>query len=160
MVPFSVAMAPAAYVTSRLLRRRGPRLIVATGLALEVVALGLLGTLHHSIAEVVLLVALFGVGYGGLLPPVYALIVRGAHADEAGTSAGLGGVGSSVAGAVVAAVATALLTHTDIRIDHVPVPASAGYVSVWLLGAVLATAGMAVVVASAKAPSVPFRGRG
>ena len=38
--------------------------------------------------------------------------------------------------------------------------ASAGYVGVWLLGAVLAAIGMAVVVASAKAPSRPFRGRG
>jgi MFS family permease len=160
MVPFSVAMAPAAYVTSRLLRRCGPRPIIVAGLAIEVVALGLLGTLHHSVPEVILLAALFGVGYGGLLPPVYALIVRGAHADEAGTSAGLGGVGSSVAGAIVAAVAPALLTHTDILVDRVPVPASAGYVSVWLLGAVLAAIGMAVVVASARAPSWPFRGRG
>ena len=160
MVPFSVAMAPAAYVTSRLLRQCGPRPIIVAGLAIEVVALGLLGTLHHSVPEVVLLAALFGVGYGGLLPPVYALIVRGAHADEAGTSAGLGGVGSSVAGAVVAAVATALLARRDILVNHAAVPASAGYVSVWLLGAVLAAAGMLVVVASAKAPSWPFRGRG
>jgi MFS family permease len=160
LVPFSVAMAPAAYVTSRLLRRCGPRPIVVAGLAIEAVALGLLGALHHSVPEVVLLAALFGVGYGGLLPPVYALIVRRAHADEAGTSVGLSGVGSSVAGAVVAAVATALLTHTDILVDRVPVPASAGYVSVWLLGAVLAAIGMAVVVASAKAPSRQYRGRG
>jgi MFS family permease len=150
MVPFAAAMAPAAYVTSRLLRRWGSRPIVAAGLAVEVAALGLLGTLHHSVPEVVLLAALFGVGYGGLLPPVYALIVRGAHADEAGTSAGLSGVGSSVAGAVVAAVATALLAHADILVDHVPVSASTGYVSVWLLGAVLAAAGMAIVLAQGR----------
>jgi MFS family permease len=111
-------------------------------------------------AEVVLLAALFGVGYGGLLPPVYALIVRGAHAAEAGTSAGLSGVGSSVAGAVVAAVATAQLAHTDILVNHAPVSASSGYVGVWLLGAVLAAAGMLVVVASAKTSSAPLRGRG
>jgi MFS family permease len=160
MVPFSAAMAPAAYVTSRLLRRCGPRPIVVAGLAIEVVALALLGVLHHSVAEVVLLAALFGAGYGGLLPPVYTLIVRSAHADEAGTSAGLSGVGSSVAGAVVAAVATALLARTDIPVDRVPVPSSAGYVSVWLLGAALAAIGMAVVVASAKAPSAPLRERG
>jgi MFS family permease len=159
MVPFTAAMTPAAYVTSRLLRRSGPRLIVAASLAIEVIALGLLGILHHSVSEVVLLSALFGVGHGGLLASVYALVVRGAHADEAGTSAGLGGVGSSVAGAVVAAVATALLTHTDILVDHVPVPASGGYVAVWLLGAVLAAAGVAIVLA-AKAPSRPFRERG
>jgi MFS family permease len=150
MVPFAAAMAPAAYVTSRLLRRWGSRPIVAAGLAVEVVALGLLGPFHHSVPEVVLLAALFGVGYGGLLPPVYALIVRGAHADEAGTSAGLSGVGSSVAGAVVAAVATALLAHADILVDHVPVSASTGYVSVWLLGAALAAAGMAIVLAQGR----------
>jgi MFS family permease len=159
MVPFTAAMTPAAYVTSRLLRRSGPRLIVAASLAIEVIALGLLGILHHSVSEVVLLSALFGVGHGGLLASVYALVVRGAHADEAGTSAGLGGVGSSGAGAVVAAVATALLTHTDILVDHVPVPASGGYVAVWLLGAALAAAGVAIVLA-AKAPSRPFRERG
>jgi MFS family permease len=160
MVPFAAAMTPAAQVTSRLLRRCGPRLIIAAGLAIEVIALGFLGVFHHSVSEVVLCSALFGVGYGGLLPPVYALIVRGAHADEAGTSAGLGAVGSSLAGAVMAAVATALLTHTDIGVDHVPVPASGGYVHVWLLGAGLAAAGMAIVLVSVRAPSRLFRGRG
>jgi hypothetical protein len=39
------------------------------------------------------------------------------------------------------------------------VPASGGYVAVWLLGAVLAAAGVAIVLA-AKAPSRPFRERG
>jgi MFS family permease len=160
MVPFAAAMAPAAYVTGRLLRRCGPRLIVAAGLAIEVIALGLLGVLHHSVTEVVLLAALFGVGYGGLLPPVYVLIVRGAHADEAGTSAGLGAVGSSLAGAVVAAVATALLTHTDILVGHTTMPASSGYASVWLLGAGLAAAGMVIVLVAAKAPGPGFPERG
>jgi MFS family permease len=160
MVPFAAAMAPAAYVASRLLRRSGSRPVVAASLAIEFVALGLLGVLHHSVPEVVLLSALFGVGHGGLLASVYALIVRGAHADEAGTSAGLGGIGSSLAGAVVAAVATALLTHADTLVDHVPVSASPGYVSVWFLGAVLAAAGMALALTAAKAPPQPFRGHG
>jgi hypothetical protein len=60
----------------------------------------------------------------------------------------------------MAAVATALLTHTDIGVDHVPVPASGGYVHVWLLGAGLAAAGMAIVLVSVRAPSRLFRGRG
>jgi predicted MFS family arabinose efflux permease len=148
MVPFAATMTPAAYVSSRLLRRYGPRLVVASCLAIEVVALALLAGLHHDAAEVVLLAALFGAGHGGLLASVYALVVRGAHADEAGTSAGLGGVGSSVAGAVMAAVITALLTRTHVLVDRVPVPSSGGYVHAWLLGAGLAAAGMAIVLAA------------
>jgi hypothetical protein len=151
MVPFALMMAPAAYVTSGLLRRCGPRLIVAASLAIEVIALGLLCPLHHSVAEVVLLSALFGVGHGGLLSSVYALVVRGAHTDEAGTSAGLGGIGSSLAGAVVSAVATVLLARTDVLVGHLPVPASGGYVSIWLLGAGLATAGMTIVLVATRA---------
>jgi MFS family permease len=163
MLPFCAAMMPAAYLSSRLLRHCDPRLIVAASLAIEVVALGLLGVLHSTAGEVVLLCGLFSLGHGGLLASVYALVVRGAHPDEAGTSAGLGGVGSSVAGAVMAAVVTALLTRTQILIGHVPRPASDGYVHAWFVGAGLAAAGMMIVLVVRKRPkarSRPSRERG
>jgi MFS family permease len=150
MLPFCAAMIPAAYVSSRLLRRYPPRLIVAVSLAVEVTALGLLSVAHGSASEVVLLSALFGIGHGGLLASVYALVVRGARTGEAGTSAGLGGVGSSAAGAIMAAVITAVLARADIFVGHAQVPGSAGYAHAWLLGAGLAAGAMAVVLLTAR----------
>jgi predicted MFS family arabinose efflux permease len=146
MLPFAVAITVSAFVCRRVLRARPPRLVIAASLGTELCALALLAAFHSSAIGVVCLVALFGIGHGGTLTSIYVLILRTVPPAGAGTAAGLSGVSSSIAGAVIAAVATALLVRHTTVIGGSAVPVFDGYLRVWVLGVVIAALGVVAAV--------------
>jgi MFS family permease len=141
ILPAAAVITVSAALTGRLLRRVAPRDCAVASLLVETVAFGLLIGFHHSAAEVVLLVALFGAGHGGAVTCEFVLITASAQPDEAGTAVSLGGAVSGIGGAVATAAITPILLTAVVRLGPVTLPAAAGYAGAWLFAAALATAG-------------------
>jgi MFS family permease len=145
MVPFAAVITISAAVTGRLASLASARACAAGSLCIETAALGLLAAFHHSAAQVILIVALFGAGHGGGLSSAYIMITGPVRPGEAGTAVGAGGALSGVGGAVATAVITPILAGTTVLVGSAVLPAAAGYAHAWLFAAVLAVAGAAVV---------------
>jgi MFS family permease len=141
MVPFALLIAAIAHLSGRLTHRVSPKVFTIASLTVETVAMILLINFHSSGLQVVLIMALFGAGYGMTLATAYIMIVRSVRPDEAGTAAGIGGTYGNIGGAVVTAVLTSLLTAKFVMLGPVALPAFSGYQHVWILGAVLAAVG-------------------
>jgi EmrB/QacA subfamily drug resistance transporter len=118
-VPLSVALViAAAVVNTRVVPRTGPRPIVASGLALAAIAMGLLAQLGvHSSYAVHLLPALvlMGVGLGMAFAPATDFAVRGVEPADAGVASGLvngsNQVGGSLGLALLSTLAATATTH-------------------------------------------------
>jgi MFS family permease len=151
MLPFAAAITVAGYSSRWLARRATPRSIAMASMALELAAMALLAGFHQSLAEVVPEVALFGLGHGGMIFATYAIVTRGAPRNDAGSVAGLAGASSGVGGAIVTALATALLVSRLLAPGSLP--AASGYAHAWLLGAALAAGGLGLACSLSRAAS-------
>jgi len=144
LLPFAAAITAAGYVSGRLTRRLSPSVIAIVTLCLEALGLVLLAGLHHTAAQVVILVALVGAGHGGTLAAEYVLLTRAVRPAEAGPAAGLGSAVAGISGAVATAAITPVLVIRLVRVGQAMLPAAAGYSHAWLCGAALAAAGAIV----------------
>jgi hypothetical protein len=72
MLPFAAAITIAGYLAGRLAQRVHPQLIAIACLCAEALALGLLAGLHHGQAQMVALVAVFGVSRNFASPELRA----------------------------------------------------------------------------------------
>jgi MFS family permease len=149
LVPFALTITIAGFLAGRLTRRAPAPLVAAVTLGWEALALGLLATFHHAAAEVVLLIAAFGIGHGGTLAAQYVLLSQAVPPEAAGAAAGLASAVAGVSGAVASAVTTALLTSRLVRAGAAALPASSGYAHDWACGAAIAAVGALVVAAGA-----------
>jgi hypothetical protein len=149
LLPFAVAITAAGFAVGRLARRMPPRLLAAAALGCEALALGLLAGFHHTAAQVVILVAVFGLGHGGTLAAEYVLLTGAVPAQAAGASAGLASAVSGVSGAVASAVTTALLAGGAVHAGTAALPAPGGYERSWLCAAAVAAAGAVTAAVSA-----------
>jgi MFS family permease len=143
LLPFAATITASAFVCGRLVNR-DPRAVASVSFLAEFVALALLVIFHHGALEMVLIMALFGLGHGGLLVTVYALTQRSVRPDEAGTTSAISGTSASVGGAIVTAVVTALLVRRLVRVGTVAFPAIAGIRAAWIVGMALAACGVLV----------------
>jgi MFS family permease len=141
MVPFALLIAGIAHLSGHLTQLVSPRVFTIASLAVETIALLLMVKYHHSGLQVVLIMALFGAGYGMTLATAYIMIVRSVRPAEAGAAAGIGGTYAQVGGAVVTAILTSLLVAKLVPLGPVELPALSGYQHVWVFGAILAAAG-------------------
>jgi MFS family permease len=151
LLPFALAITAAGLVAGRLARRVSPRLIAVATLGCEALALGLLAGFHHSAAQVVILLAVFGVGHGGTLAVEYVILTRPVPPAAAGAAVGLASAVAGISGAVASAVTTALLASRLLHAGATTLPAAVGYDRAWFCGAAVATAGATVTAASAYA---------
>jgi hypothetical protein len=85
LLPFALAITAAG----SLARHGNPRVVAVASLSCEALALGLLAAFHHSPAQVVILVAVFGAGHGGTLTAEYVLLTRTVLPEAAGAVVGL-----------------------------------------------------------------------
>jgi MFS family permease len=141
LLPFAAAITAAGFVAGRLIRLVPARLIAVATLGCEAVALGLLAGFHHTAAQVVILLAVFGAGHGGTLAVEYVLLTRAVPAAAAGPAVGVASAAAGVSGAAASAVTTALLTSRLVHTGTTAFPAAAGYDHAWLCGAAVAAAG-------------------
>lgn len=149
LLPFAIAITAAGFAVGRLARRMPPRLLAAAALGCEALALGLLAGFHHTAAQIIILVAVFGLGYGGTLAAEYVLLAGAVPAQAAGASAGLASAVSGVSGAVASAVTTALLAGGVVHVGTVALPAPGDYDRSWLCAAAVAAAGAVTAAAGA-----------
>jgi hypothetical protein len=149
MLPFAVAITAAGSLAGRLAWRLPPRAIAVAALACEASALALLAVFHHGGGQVVLLVAVFGVGHGGALAVEYVLLTSAVPPAAAGGVTGAAGALGGISGAVASAVTTALLAGRLVREGTVTPPAPASYDHAWLFAAVVAAAGAMAIAAGA-----------
>ncbi|SHN47267.1 MFS transporter [Cryptosporangium aurantiacum] len=146
-LPSALAALAGSALTTRLAARLGyPGTLVAAFGAMSA-GFVLLAGLHTAVWQVVVANLIAGLGAGVALGAMPTVIVEaGPHARTAVTGALYNNVktlGGAVAGALFAAVLSAVVTDADAHM-----PAESGYVIVWLLAAAataLAAAGMVVV---------------
>ena len=141
MVPFALLIAGIAHLSGHLTHRVSPKLFTIASLTVEMLAMILLLNFHSTGLQVVLVMALFGAGYGMTLATAYIVIIRSVRPEEAGTAAGLGGTYGNIGGGVVTAILTSLLTAKFVMLGPVALPAFSGYQHTWILGAILAGVG-------------------
>jgi EmrB/QacA subfamily drug resistance transporter len=126
--------------SARLISRYGARLVLAAGLALIAVALGLLTVVgaHADYAtELLPVFVVFGIGAGFTLPAVTMLGMSGATDADAGVVSGIFNTSQQVGGALGVAVQTTLLTTR---------PIISGYHHAWAVGAAASAASLVVAL--------------
>jgi MFS family permease len=141
LLPFALAITAAGRLAGLLSSLVDPRVIAAATLSCEAVALGLLAAFHASSLQVMICLALFGVGHGGSLTAEYVLLTAAVAPEAAGAAAGLGSAVAGISGAVASAVVGALLAAGLMHVEGAALPAAADYSHAWLAGAALAAAG-------------------
>jgi MFS family permease len=141
LLPFALTITVAGIVVGRLAKRIPARVIAVATLACEALALVLLAGFHHTGAEVVILVAVFGLGHGGTLAVEYLLLTGAVPPAAAGSVTGVASAVDGLSGAVASAVTTALLAASLVHADGAAFPAAADYSHAWLTAAAVAAAG-------------------
>lgn len=149
LLPFALAITVAGLLAGRLAKWIPARLIAVATLACEALALVLLACFHHTGTEVVILVAVFGLGHGGTLAVEYLLLTRAVPPAAAGGVTGVASAVDGISGAVASSVTTALLAASLVRADGTVFPAAAGYSRAWLTAALVAAAGGLLTAAGA-----------
>jgi len=141
LLPFALAITAAGRLAGLLARFVDLRAIAVATLGCEALALGLLAAFHASPLQVVICLAVFGVGHGGTLTAQFTLLTRAVAPEAAGAAAGLASAAAGISGAVASAVVGALLAARLMHVGGAALPAAAGYSHAWLAGAALAAAG-------------------
>ncbi len=151
LVPFSIA----SLATNRLLpvlrRWIGPQWTMPVGCLAFIVALSIFTVARSSLWELLLVMALAGIGVGTVFASMPVLIVNSVPGSETGSALGfnqvLRTVGSSIGSAMSAAVLAAHTTSAS------PFPTDGGYtqsamigVAVWILAMVVAWPRRSIVV--------------
>lgn len=142
LLVFGLAAFVGTWLAPRLAERLGTRAPVVLGALLTATGYTLTAFVHGSVGAFVAWQALVGIGNGLVLAGLSAHVATSAPADAVGISAGLFNtartVGGAVSGAAFATVMAALVTL--LPGGSRPVTSEAGYVTVWLVCAVLALA--------------------
>jgi MFS family permease len=137
LLPFALTITAAG----SLARRGNPRVVAMASLSCEALALALLAAFHHSPAQVIILVAVFGAGHGGTLTAMYVLLTRAVLPETAGAAVGLASAVAGISGAVASAVTGGLLAARLMHVGAATLPVAAGYSHAWLAGAAIAAGG-------------------
>ena len=159
LLPFALAITAAGLLAGRLARRVPARVIAVGTLACEALALALLAGFHHTGAQVVIFLAVFGAGHGGTLAVEYVLLTGAVPPAAAGGVTGVASAADGVSGAVASAVTTALLAASLVHVGGTAFPAAADYSNAWLAGAAIAAAGALVTAVGAAWQPAPLSGR-
>jgi MFS family permease len=149
LLPATLAIMLAGFAAGRLARRVPLRVIASVTLGCETVALGLLAGFHPAALEVVILLAVFGVGHGGTIAVEYILLTERVPPAAAGESVGLAGAAAGISAAVATAVTSALLAARLVHTGTATLPAASGYDHAWLCAAAVAAVGAVAVAAGA-----------
>jgi MFS family permease len=118
-LPLSIAVVVSAgFANARIAPRTGPRPVVASGMALSALAMGLfaqLGVHSNYLADLLPALLVLGVGVGLLYAPATDFAVRGVEPGDAGVASGLinatNQVGGSLGLALLSTLAATATTH-------------------------------------------------
>ena len=140
LVVFGLAAFVGTWLAPRLAERVGSRTAVILGATLSAAGYVLTAAAHSTVGVFVIWQILVGIGNGLVLAALSSYVVTRAPAGSVGVSSGVLNtartVGGAASGAAFAAVMTALATRLPGAAK--PVTTEAGYVTVWLVCAVLA----------------------
>lgn len=141
LLPFALAITAAGRLAGLLARMVDPRAIAVATLSCEALALGLLAVFHASPLQVVICVAVFGVGHGGTIAAEFTLVTGAVAPAAAGAASGLASAVAGISGAVASALAGVLLAARLVRVGDAALPTAADYAHAWLVGAAIAAGG-------------------
>jgi len=142
LVPFSAASVSASRLSPIISRRFGPNMVIPIGSMAFVLAMLMFLFLRDNLWEILVVMAIGGLGVGCTFAAMPAFIVRAVPSTETGSALGVNQVlkviGSSLGSALTATILTA---HTPV---HARFPADSGYtmaavigIGIWVLAAVL-----------------------
>lgn len=139
-VSWNLVMFVTGLLASRLLRKTDTRLVWWTGLLLMGAGYGLMGFFHSNEIELVLTACLANFGAGFALAASPALVVGVVSKDEQGIGSGMLNMLMNLFGAVVTAVAFAVLTEYGTVFHGTLFYQDAGFAWVFWIGAILTAA--------------------
>jgi MFS family permease len=141
LLPFALAITAGGVLAGRLARWIPARVIAVATLGCEALALLLLAGFHHAGDQVVILVAVFGLGHGGTIAVEDLLLTAAVPPPAAGGVTGVAGALDGISGAVASAVTTALLAAGLVRAGGTLLPTAADYSRAWLVAGAIAAVG-------------------
>ncbi|OEV07966.1 MFS transporter [Streptomyces nanshensis] len=136
MAPVALCMLLAAPLAARISHSLGPRAAFQSGAVLAVLALGGLGLLHRSVAEVLIWCALLGLAYGLAFASLGSLIVGAVRQEQTGAATGLNTILRTVGGALGSVLAAVIVASSAAAPDRPP-PES-GYTTAFVVAGVIA----------------------
>ncbi|MGN6127409.1 MAG: MFS transporter [Humibacter sp.] len=155
-MPLGLMMMAVSPLAGRVSRLRGPRLPFSIGVAVLVVAYGLLLIFLNSPIDILIASALAGLGIGMAFAAMPNIIMRSVPSHETGASNGLNtlfrSTGTTLAGTVIGVLLAALSTPYQ----GVPVPTPAGFHAAIALGAGIAVVAFVLSLLIPK-PTMPAR---
>jgi MFS family permease len=144
LVPSSLATLIAGPIGGRLIERTGARAQALLGTACATASYLLLATLHLTTLVIVLATIPLGLGIGLSLGAITSLVVASSTVAQTGATVALNTVIRSVAAALGAQVAIAIVTSAPSPIPHVP--ANSGFTDAFVMSAIAMGVTLAAVL--------------
>jgi predicted MFS family arabinose efflux permease len=123
LLPASVAMFAFGMLSGRLSKRYGARLVLIAGAAISVVTFVLLTFAHGQQWEILLAMAIEGIGFGLAFAAMSNLIVQAVPPEQTGVASGMNANIRTIGGSIGAAVMSSIVTSRE----HHGFPRLAGY---------------------------------
>ncbi|MDH5332891.1 MAG: MFS transporter [Thermoleophilia bacterium] len=139
LLPSSVAMLFAGPLAGVLGRRFGSKWPLAIGLGLCAIGTGLLAELHRAPWQILVAMAVIGVGVGFSFAAMAALVTEAVPVTETGVATGMNTVMRTVGAVIGSQVMAAILTAATI--PGTPVPTESAFTHAFLLAAGAAAVG-------------------
>jgi EmrB/QacA subfamily drug resistance transporter len=142
LLPSSITLLFAGPIAGLLGRRWGMKWPVSLGMLFVAISVGSLSIWHDEAWQLLLPIALLGIGVGFAYAGMATLITESVRLEETGVATGMNTVMRTVGGVVGGQVGAALLAAYTI--GHTSVPSVTGYETMFVLAAVAAAVGSAV----------------
>ena len=139
LVPMAVVAMVFSWISGHVVDRVGPRLLMAAGSAVGIVAYVAAVYAHGSAGEIVVLTSLIGVTFGVAFPAIASVVIRSPEQAATSIALGVNGVIRTTGTAIAAAAAAALITGAGLV---GPFPAEAGYTRASAMGAIACACGL------------------
>ncbi len=143
LLPSSVAMFIFGSLSGRLSQRLGARLVLIVGTAISIVPFVLLTVARADEWEILIAMALQGIGFGLAYASMSNLVVQAVPAEQTGVASGMNANIRTIGGSLGAAVMSSIVTATA---HHGGLPQDAGYTHGFLALTIAATAAAAAAL--------------
>jgi MFS family permease len=139
LVPMAVVAMAAAWIAGAIVDQVGPRLLMAIGSGVGLLAYIFASQAHDDAAELAITTGAVGVTFGFTLTGIASVVVRTAERQKTSVAAGVNSVLRTTGSAIATAATAALITGAGLV---GPFPAESGYTRAFVMGAIACACGL------------------
>jgi EmrB/QacA subfamily drug resistance transporter len=110
LLPMSVTMFVLGLASGKLAQRFGSKAVLIAGSAISIVPFGMLAFAHSHVWEILVAMAVLGIGFGMAFSAMSNLIVAGVPAEQTGVASGMNANIRTIGGALGAALMASVVT--------------------------------------------------